>query len=75
VLATVHLRALNDTGTGSTPVTFVTDLPRKSNVTHMGASVLAGVHNATVHIAGATPTPPTYRLFLPIIMRYVRGPD
>jgi hypothetical protein len=68
VLATVHLRALNDTGTGETPLTFVTDLPRKTNVTFMGASVLGEVHNAAVRVTVATPTPPAFYVFLPIVM-------
>jgi hypothetical protein len=68
LLATVHVKALNETGTDGTLLTFALDLPRKTNVTYMGASVLGEVHNAIVHVAEATP-PPAWRLFLPIIIR------
>jgi hypothetical protein len=85
LLATVHFRALTSTAAGSTSVAFVTELPRQTNVTYSGHSVLAGVHDAAVRIgvvtatstptstATRTPTPtstvPVYHLFLPIIVR------
>jgi hypothetical protein len=71
LLATLHLRALNNTGAGATSMTFVTELPRQTNVTHRGGSVLAQVHNAAVRVSAITPTPtvPVFHLFLPIIMR------
>lgn len=54
-VATVRFRALWGTGGSSTPLTFGTQLPYKTEVTHAGNSVLAGVVHGTVTISGATP--------------------
>jgi hypothetical protein len=57
VLATIRFKALWGTGGASTPLTFSTQLPRKTDVTHAGGSVLAGVENGSVTISGQTPPP------------------
>jgi hypothetical protein len=57
VLGTIRFKALWGTGGGSTPLTFSTQLPRKTEVTHAGGSVLAGVENGSVTISGQTPPP------------------
>jgi len=85
VLATVRFRALQRTAAGGTALTFVTELPRKSDAMFVGASVLDQVHHGIVRIGEPTPTPtsrptststPTatvtpiiYRVYLPIIAR------
>jgi hypothetical protein len=55
VLATIRFKALWGTGGGSTPLVFVTHLPRNTDVTYEGGSVLAGVENGSVTISGETP--------------------
>jgi hypothetical protein len=57
VLATIRFEALWGTSGASTPLTFSTQLPRKTEVTHGGGSVLAGVENGSVTIGGQTPPP------------------
>lgn len=61
VLATVRFKALWGTGAGSSPLTFGTELPYRTEVTSGGSSVLAGVGNGSVSISGIeppmTPTP------------------
>ncbi len=72
VLATMHFKALQGTAGPGTALTFVTELPRLTNVTHAGASILAQAHDGIVHIGEATPTPtstpPIRRWFLPIVI-------
>jgi hypothetical protein len=55
ILATIRFKALWGTGGDSTPVVFVTQLPRKTDVTFGGASVFAGADNGYVTISGTTP--------------------
>ncbi len=59
-VATIRFKALWGTGGAATPLTFITVLPRKTDVTFGGASVFAGATNGTVTISGETPpAPPT----------------
>jgi len=65
VLATVRFKALWGTGGVSTPLTFVRQLPRKTDATHGGSSVLAGATGGSVAIHLV----PDYRICLPLMAR------
>ncbi|HNT04849.1 MAG TPA: DNRLRE domain-containing protein [Anaerolineae bacterium] len=54
-LATVRFKALWGTGGSTTPLTFGTVLPYRTEVTFAGSSVLGSVENGGVVISGATP--------------------
>jgi hypothetical protein len=56
VLATIRFRALTGTGAGSTPLTFVSRGGSPTSATYAGESVLTGVQNGSVTIAGDTGT-------------------
>jgi hypothetical protein len=69
VLASMYLRALRDTGGGSTPLHFVLELPRKTDVQYNALSVLRQVYDGAVRIQYGTPGPPSHYLYLPVVMR------
>lgn len=54
-LATVRFKALWGTGTGNTALTFGLQFPYQTDVLFEGESLLAGVGNAVVTIAGEAP--------------------
>jgi len=56
-LATIYFKALWGTGGASTPLTFGTQIPFKTDVTYGVNSVLDRVENGTVVISGDTPPP------------------
>jgi hypothetical protein len=72
-LATVRFQALANTGVEGTALTFGQQLPRRSEVTYAGYSVLGQVYDGLVHIAAPTATPTAtpviHRLYLPIVLR------
>jgi hypothetical protein len=69
VLASMYLRALRDTAGVSTPLQFVLELPRKTDVQYNARSVLRQVYDGAVRIQRGTPGPPSHYLYLPIVMQ------
>ena len=63
VLATIRFKALLETAGSSTPLVFVHQLPRKTDVNYEGSSVLAGAMGGSVAID------PGYRIYLPLAIR------
>ena len=68
VLASMYLRALRHTAGGTTPLHFVLELPRKSDVQYNARSVLRQVYDGAVRIQYGTPGPALHRLYLPIVV-------
>jgi hypothetical protein len=63
-LATIRFKALQPTGEDSTQVGFITQLPRKTDVTHAGGSVLAGTISGSTTISAAGRK---YSIYLPFV--------
>lgn len=63
VLATVRFKALAGTGGQSTPLTLVTDLPRKTDLMYRGQSVLAQAHDGDVLVSSLSSFP----VYLPLL--------
>ncbi len=69
VLASMYLRALRDTAGGSTPLHFVLELPRKTDVQYSARSVLRQVFDGAIRIQRGTPGPISHYLYLPIVLQ------
>ena len=63
VLATIRFKALLNTAGSGTPLVFVHQLPRKTDVNYEGSSVLADA------IGGSVAIDPGYRIYLPLAIR------
>lgn len=63
VLATIRFKALASTGGHSTPLTLVTELPRKTDLMYRGQSVLAQAHDGDVLISSLS----SFAVYLPLL--------
>lgn len=63
-LATIRFKALRPTGENSTHLAFITQLPRKTDVTHAGGSVLAGTTSGSMTISTVGRK---YSIYLPFV--------